>query len=398
MTDAEKPPDSSAFSSPVRTTTTGFVGHPPRTRTPAATISPQPPQPPPPPPQDVRPSQFFVQSNQTKQTKKKEWQYYVTCAVGGACASSIRWILTPLEVLKGYQQVGRLLPTTTAEPVVAGRSDRGGGSCLGRGGGVIRGLRTIWLQEGTLGLFKGLGPTAVAYAIQTGTKLSLYEYLRDQLSTPNGIEDDGTPGFESEFLPQRRTPVWICITSAATAELCASLLMCPWEQVRVQMQTSRPGTFPSSFPAAITHMLRHRTQFRFPFGGLGPLWARQVPGTVVNLFTFETTVRAIYEHGLSEPRESYSPTVQLTVTLAAGYAAGLVCAIVSHPADTLLSLMHQPIHQRHSVWKIASHVGWTHLATRGLAPRALTLGTIIGCQWWIYDSFKLLLGLGTSGH
>ena len=34
---------------------------------------------------------------------------------------------------------------------------------------------------------------------------------------------------------------------------------------------------------------------------------------------------------------------------------------------------------------------------RGLGARIFMVGTLTGFQWWIYDSFKSAMGLGTTG-
>jgi len=41
--------------------------------------------------------------------------------------------------------------------------------------------------------------------------------------------------------------------------------------------------------------------------------------------------------------------------------------------------------------------GWYRLCTKGLGTRVLMIGTLTGLQWWIYDSFKTALGMGTTG-
>jgi hypothetical protein len=45
-------------------------------------------------------------------------------------------------------------------------------------------------------------------------------------------------------------------------------------------------------------------------------------------------VELFYTHVFTEPKSSYSKSTQLGVTFASGYIAGVVCAIVSHPAGT----------------------------------------------------------------
>merc|ERR1711935_1252220 len=142
-------------------------------------------------------------------------------------------------------------------------------------------------------------------------------------------------------------------------------------------------------------MIQQRSNLNFPFGSLTPLWSRQVIGTVANFVTFEHTVNTIYGHLLTKNKDEYGISTQLAVSFAAGYASGLVSTIVSHPADSLLSLRAR--YPDKSYRQIIDLVGWRQLATQGLVPRAALTGTIIASQWFLYDSFKTILGLGTSG-
>lgn len=52
---------------------------------------------------------------------------------------------------------------------------------------------------------------------------------------------------------------------------------------------------------------------------------------------FENTVQALYKYVVPKPREQCSKTEQLTVSFAAGYIAGVFCAVVSHPAGKACS-------------------------------------------------------------
>lgn len=47
------------------------------------------------------------------------------------------------------------------------------------------------------------------------------------------------------------------------------------------------------------------------------------------------------QYVVPKPREQCSKGEQLVVTFAAGYIAGVFCAIVSHPADTVVSKLNQ---------------------------------------------------------
>lgn len=71
------------------------------------------------------------------------------------------------------------------------------------------------------------------------------------------------------------------------------------------------------------------------YKGLVPLWLRQVPYTMMKFACFERTLELLYKYVVPKPRQECSKGEQLVVTFAAGYIAGVFCAIVSHPADSV---------------------------------------------------------------
>ncbi len=87
------------------------------------------------------------------------------------------------------------------------------------------------------------------------------------------------------------------------------------------------------------------------------------------------------------------------ITFISGYLAGIFCALVSHPADTIVSIVNKrasdiPIKQQ--VIGIYREIGFKGL-WNGLVARIFMIGTLTGMQWWIYDSFKVATGLQTTG-
>lgn len=168
--------------------------------------------------------------------------------------------------------------------------------------------------------------------------------------------------------------------------------------VKVKVQTSKPGTWPTSFFPAMSRMselkaetryvtrdcMKHSgyqltwSSFSFPFGSLVPLWSRQIPYTVAKFFFFEKIVQVFYTHVFTAPKETYSKVTQLGVTFASGYLAGVVCAIVSHPADSLVSQLGKADNKGKSAGQIISEVGLGNLATKGLPTRVLMIGTLTG--------------------
>jgi solute carrier family 25 (mitochondrial phosphate transporter), member 3 len=99
---------------------------------------------------------------------------------------------------------------------------------------------------------------------------------------------------------------------------------------------------------------------------------------MAKFFFFEKIVSLFYTHVFTEPKSTYSKTTQLGVTFASGYLAGVVCAIVSHPADSIVSLLGKAENKGKSVGTIASEVGFGTLATKGLGTRVIMIGTLTG--------------------
>lgn len=118
---------------------------------------------------------------------------------------------------------------------------------------------------------------------------------------------------------------------------------------------------------------------------------------MAKFFFFEYIVSLFYSHVFTAPKDTYSKGTQLGVTFASGYLAGVVCAVVSHPADSIVSLMGKNENKGKGFGQIASEVGIAKLATKGLGTRVIMIGTLTGFQWWIYDTFKATMGLGTTG-
>jgi solute carrier family 25 phosphate transporter 3 len=209
----------------------------------------------------------------------------------------------------------------------------------------------------------------------------MYELFKDSMSTLVGRDQAHT--YKSV----------IYVASAGCAEAIAAVLMCPWEMLKVQVQTS--SRFPNRFGPALTAMIQQRQALSFPFGSLRPLWSRQILGTMANFYTFESTVEGVYTHLLTNDKDSYAPSTQLAVTLGSGYVAGFVSTMVSHPADSLISLKARNPHKTSK--QLLEEVGWKNLATKGLGVRIMLTGSIIGVQWFVYDTFKMAMGMGTTG-
>lgn len=291
--------------------------------------------------------------------------YYLKCVVGGILSCGLTHMaVCPLDVVKCNMQVN---PEKYK--------------------GLVSGLKLCIKEEGTgtAGIWKGWLPTLLGYSAQGAFKFGLYEFFKDFYA--NLVGEDAYYKYEGM--------IWLA--GSASAEFFADIALCPMEMVKVKVQTSPKGEFPTAFGAALAQMQARRAETGFPFRSVVPLWSRQIPYTMAKFYFFEKVVRLFYAHIFTKPKDEYSKSTQLGITFASGYIAGVVCAIVSHPADTLVSQAGKAKNVGKGFGQIASEFGYSNLLTKGLGTRILMIGTLTGLQWWIYDTYKVMMGLGASG-
>merc|ERR1711918_89171 len=93
-------------------------------------------------------------------------------------------------------------------------------------------------------------------------------------------------------------------------------------------------------------------------------------------------------------KEDISDGVQLGITFACGYWAGIFCAIATQPFDNLVSMKGIPENKDKSFGQMAKDMGTKNLFLKGLGTRIIMIGTLTGLQWWIYGSWKSVMGFG----
>lgn len=145
------------------------------------------------------------------------------------------------------------------------------------------------------------------------------------------------------------------------------------------MQTADRGAFTTSFTKGFSTIKAAEGWNGF-YKGLTPLWMRQVPYTMVKFAAFENTVKAFYKYIFTNPKDTYSKSFQLMITFLSGYWAGIFCAIVSHPADVMVSILNKksssaPVGQQ--IKGIYGEIGFKGL-WNGLGARIVMVGTLTG--------------------
>ncbi|XP_054007432.1 phosphate carrier protein, mitochondrial [Hylaeus anthracinus] len=278
-------------------------------------------------------------------------KYFLLCGLGGILSCGItHTMITPLDLVKCRIQVD-------SEKYKS----------------VFNGFRVTVAEDGTRGLVKGWAPTFFGYSIQGMFKFGLYEVFKVYYAALAG----------EEMSYEYRTSLYL--VSSASAEFFADIGLAPFEAAKVRIQTM-PG-FANTLREALPKIYGDEGLGGF-YKGLVPLWLRQIPYTMMKFACFERTLELLYKYVVPKPRLECTKGEQLVVTFAAGYIAGVFCAIVSHPADSVVSKLNQE--KGASAGDVLRKLGFAGV-WKGLGPRIVMIGTLTGAQWFIYDAVKVWL-------
>ncbi|XP_047338394.1 mitochondrial phosphate carrier protein 3, mitochondrial-like [Impatiens glandulifera] len=307
-----------------------------------------------------KPPDFIIPSpNEPGKIQLYSPSFYAACAFGGSlCCGLTHTAVTPLDVIKCNMQI---------DPV--------------KYKSISSSFGVMFKEQGIKGFFKGWAPTLIGYSAQGACKYGIYEYLKKYYSDIAG----------PEYAAKYKTLIYLA--GSASAEVVADVALCPFEAVKVRVQT-KPG-FAKGLSDGFPKIVKAEGGASGLYKGLVPLWGRQIPYTMMKFSTFETMVELIYKHAIPTPKAECSTAVQLSVSLTGGYIAGILCAVVSHPADNLVSFLNNA--KGATVGDAINKFGLLGLCTRGLPLRIVMVGTLTGLQWAIYDAFKVSVGLPTTG-
>jgi len=300
-------------------------------------------------------------------------KYFVLCGFGGILSCGItHTMVTPIDLVKCNAQ---------ADPKKFNR-------------GMI-GNMFVWAREhGASTLARGWAPTFVGYSLQGLGKFGLYEIFKYQFAEMIGHDK----------AIEYRTLLYCC--ASGSAEFFADMLLCPFETVKLKVQTVQ-GYGRGLFDGA--PRLFREEGFRGAYQILPTLWGRQIPYTIIKFVAFERIIEFIYgytEKNWGRPKKSFSKVEQLGWTFLAGYTAGIICGAVSHPADTMATLLSKSpdtsisigsrIGRIYNGYNDKAGIGFKGL-WKGFGPRVIMIGTLTGLQWFIYDTVKTAWGIPTTG-
>ncbi|KAG0296533.1 mitochondrial phosphate carrier protein [Linnemannia gamsii] len=282
---------------------------------------------------------------------------YARYALAGAIGCGVtHGALTPVDVVKTRIQL---------EPTVYNK-------------GMGAAFRQVVKAEGGGVLLTGFGPTFAGYFLQGAFKFGGYEFWRKTCIDSLGSET------------AQNNRLLIYSVSAGIAEFFADVVLCPLEATRIRL-VSQP-TFATGLVSGFSRILKEDGVIRGFYSGFGPILLKQIPYTMTKFVVYERVFEAALD--VAGPKEKLSGSTMTALNLGSGLVAGIAAAIVSQPADTLLSKINKSsgtgtITSR--LVGLASELGVRGLFL-GLGPRIVMVGTLTAFQFALYGDIKAALG------
>jgi solute carrier family 25 (mitochondrial phosphate transporter), member 3 len=296
----------------------------------------------------------------TTETKYNLMYYLKGALAGGICTTITHGALTPVDVVKTKIQL---------DPVKYNK-------------GLVGGIKQVIAEEGARGLLTGFGPTVVGYFIQGWFKFGGVEFFKINIAQSLGEQSAW----------DNRTAVYL--GASAMAEFVADIFLCPIEATRIRL-VSNPS-FASGLVSGAARLYKEEGFIKGFYSGFGPILFKQIPYTMAKFAVQDWAAEQI-SSSMGRKLADLTGSVKLGVALGSGVIAGVAAAIISHPADTLLSKVNKAgaggsgsITSR--LVNIAKEIGFVKLCTVGLGARCVMVGTLTAGQFLLFDIVMDLTG------
>ncbi|CCK68460.1 Mir1p KNAG_0B00110 [Huiozyma naganishii CBS 8797] len=287
---------------------------------------------------------------------------YLKFALAGAIGCGVTHSsLVPIDVVKTRIQL---------EPAVYNK-------------GMVGSFKKIIGEEGAGALLTGFGPTLLGYSVQGAFKFGGYEVFKKLFIDTIGY--DNAVHYKNS----------VYMGSAAVAEFFADIALCPLEATRIRL-VSQP-TFANGLVGGFSRILKEEGVGSF-YSGFTPILFKQIPYNIAKFLVFERASELYYS--IVGAKDSLSGAMVTGVNLLSGLTAGFAAAIVSQPADTLLSKVNKTKKAPGQstiglLAQLAKQLGVVGSFT-GLPTRLVMVGTLTSLQFGIYGSLKKTLGCGPT--
>lgn len=278
-------------------------------------------------------------------------------ASGAVCASGVHLLLTPLDVLKTKVQTNPSRYET-----------------------ISQSFSLVYDEEGPSTFFTGWIPTLFGNLLSGGILYVLTEVIRRSLSAYAG------PLADTYEVP-------IILAAAATASAVGSVLICPFEAVRIR-SVAQPNFASNAF--GVLQRLLDEEGIGSLVNAIPVFLVKNVPYAMTKFTIFDLTTERLYAQ---YPSTQEDLKLSLLVSLIGGVLGGTAAAVVSNPADCVISEIKKSKSSGTSAIQTAKQMldkadGSLTPFFKGLPLRMVYYSLIASLQFLVYDGVRFALGIG----
>mmetsp|Transcript_34260 Transcript_34260/g.43234 ORF Transcript_34260/g.43234 Transcript_34260/m.43234 type:complete len:357 (-) Transcript_34260:47-1117(-) len=254
---------------------------------------------------------------------------------------------------------------------------------------TLKAAQQLVSNKGGAGLLlQGLSATFVGYFLQGACKFGLFDCFKGYLFS-------GPESNKEAVQANSKIPFLVAASSCAEAVACFTLT--PLERTRIQMVVNKNKVGMLDCMKSIIS----QSGIKGLWLGLGPIMMKQIPYTAVKLSGYELISQPI--RTLIHNSNRFTDHQETLLTgLSAGVCAGIAAAIISQPADVLLSKVCGGGTSMLSECIIVDGIpGLIHAmkgiglknSFAGVRQRAMMVGALTAGQMVLYESAKNQLSL-----
>ena len=240
-------------------------------------------------------------------------------------------------------------------------------------------FKTVLNEEGPQTFFTGWVPTVLGNFVGGAALYALTEFIRRSLTEAAGVD---AVALEAPII----------LVAAGFASAIGAVIICPFEAVRIR-SVAQPD-YAVNAGDVLTKMLKEE--------GVGSLLnaipiflVRNVPYAMTKFTIFDLSTERMYE---AFPAAQEELKLSLLVSLVGGVLGGTAAAIISNPADTVISELKKAksdISALEAAKGMLERAGISAFFV-GLPLRIVFYSLVASMTFVVYDSVRFALGIGSD--
>lgn len=259
---------------------------------------------------------------------------------------------------------------------------------------IFQVIQKLISKSGFSVFLDGLSATCCGYYIQGACKFGFYEYFKAVFLSPTR--------FYYKTAIKFRLPIYLL--SSTLAETISSVALCPLETTKLFLISHGSENRGQNLLHVMSIIVK-KEGFIGIFKGLEYILLRQIPYTCVKLITYEVVSAKLIDiynshHSDNSNAKNSDDRIKLGIQVISGMFAGLLSAVVSHPADVLLSrlvvssdVVNALSMNQNILTRLLNCVRCIGIkgCYAGVVPRAVMICFLSATQFVLYEKVKVSL-------